>query len=457
MAKSITESKSSDKSATQSVAYSIPLEKLEHHYVLFPADLWIPGTMLITINSYHAEELDQIDLEVGDLIELLTGPSKDDNYWLKGICRSDGQKNGQIGYFPMEKVAIKDPLKESIRKKSLIEAMSEEIFPTPVSKGTVVVAIYAFEASKQDELSFAVGATIIVSECPDGGWWKGITGIEEKNPVTGWFPANLVTVTELSLRNKDLLKVENDEKNDTQAATGPKQVSWFKRLRAGENGIEAPVSRNRAALSANQPLFDSPSKRESVCEVKHVFDESSRSSQASVDGKALIEYIDETGLKARRASISSMVSKATLFGFTQTEIMQGAIEEKVQDRVGPAIFKFLSDHEKKRLSVVWELLQTERDYVRDLTIIQDIFMKPMSNFSSLGAKNMQLLFANMEQILAVNTDFLSQLIQIEDIRSSTSFAEIFLTMVLMESNIRENDLCATFHIVVISNQILQNL
>lgn len=56
-------------------------------------------------------------------------------------------------------------------------------------------------------------------------------------------------------------------------------------------------------------------------------------------------------------------------------------------------------------------------------------MKPMTNMQSLGVKNIQTLFANIEQILVVNTDFLVQLIQIEDIRNITAFAEIFLTMV----------------------------
>lgn len=54
----------------------------------------------------------------------------------------------------------------------------------------------------------------------------------------------------------------------------------------------------------------------------------------------------------------------------------------------------------------------------------------MSPLASMGSKNIQLLFANIEQILLVNTDFLGQLLQIDDIRNITAFAEIFLTMVL---------------------------
>lgn len=56
-------------------------------------------------------------------------------------------------------------------------------------------------------------------------------------------------------------------------------------------------------------------------------------------------------------------------------------------------------------------------------------MRQMATMQSIGPKNFSTLFANIEQILAVNTDFLVQLIQIEDIRNITAYAEIFLTMV----------------------------
>lgn len=55
-------------------------------------------------------------------------------------------------------------------------------------------------------------------------------------------------------------------------------------------------------------------------------------------------------------------------------------------------------------------------------------MKPMQNLPSMLPKNMQMLFANVEQILSVNSDFLYLLTQIEDIRNINAYAEVFLTM-----------------------------
>jgi hypothetical protein len=55
-------------------------------------------------------------------------------------------------------------------------------------------------------------------------------------------------------------------------------------------------------------------------------------------------------------------------------------------------------------------------------------MKPMANMPSVGPKNMQILFSNIEQIFSINMDFLYLLQQIEDIRQINTISEVFLMM-----------------------------
>lgn len=50
-----------------------------------------------------------------------------------------------------------------------------------------VTAIYDYSADKDDELSFAEGATIYVVKKNDDGWWEGVM-----NGITGLFPGNYV-------------------------------------------------------------------------------------------------------------------------------------------------------------------------------------------------------------------------------------------------------------------------
>ncbi|CAF1320545.1 unnamed protein product [Adineta ricciae] len=52
----------------------------------------------------------------------------------------------------------------------------------------VVTALYPFKAQNTDELSFAKGDVIIITQAPtDGGWWEGTL-----DGKTGWFPSNYV-------------------------------------------------------------------------------------------------------------------------------------------------------------------------------------------------------------------------------------------------------------------------
>ncbi|KAJ3148444.1 Unconventional myosin-Ie [Geranomyces variabilis] len=59
--------------------------------------------------------------------------------------------------------------------------------PPPPKKGPTCKALYDYEASEADELSFKTGAVISITNKDDEGWWQG-----ELNGRKGLFPANYV-------------------------------------------------------------------------------------------------------------------------------------------------------------------------------------------------------------------------------------------------------------------------
>lgn len=63
----------------------------------------------------------------------------------------------------------------------------------------------------------------------------------------------------------------------------------------------------------------------------------------------------------------------------------------------------LSEKEKKRQEVIFELIQTEKDFVRDLHIIITIFLQPLRKKKILPPKDLTVLFSNVEQLVPVNT------------------------------------------------------
>lgn len=69
----------------------------------------------------------------------------------------------------------------------------------------------------------------------------------------------------------------------------------------------------------------------------------------------------------------------------------------------------ISARERHRQDVIWELLTTERDYVRDLKVVVYSFLRPILERKLINAKTAQLIFANIEDILIINQNFLEQL------------------------------------------------
>ncbi|KAI9355339.1 Dbl homology domain-containing protein [Zopfochytrium polystomum] len=71
----------------------------------------------------------------------------------------------------------------------------------------------------------------------------------------------------------------------------------------------------------------------------------------------------------------------------------------------------ISAEEVKRQEIVYELMTTEREYIRDLSTIIEFFLKPIREQGLITAKYVSVLFSNIEQLLPVNQEFLGRLDQ----------------------------------------------
>lgn len=75
--------------------------------------------------------------------------------------------------------------------------------------------------------------------------------------------------------------------------------------------------------------------------------------------------------------------------------------------VDKEVIKEMPPHERKRQEAIFELINTESAYVRDLQLIVGVFYA--STISLLDEKAIKVVFANVEDLLLTNTAFLSQL------------------------------------------------
>ncbi|XP_025200480.1 rho guanine nucleotide exchange factor 11 [Melanaphis sacchari] len=69
------------------------------------------------------------------------------------------------------------------------------------------------------------------------------------------------------------------------------------------------------------------------------------------------------------------------------------------------ILNQLSSKEKKRQEVINELYHTERSHIRGLKVLEHVFHRPMRELQVLPQDQLQLLFANLEQMFELHSQF----------------------------------------------------
>lgn len=142
------------------------------------------GRRCRVIFSYHQDHEDELNLNVGDIIDII---GEEEEGWWRGVL------NGKEGVFPSNFV---EEIRAIVASKNDTGAGDKEHDLTP--PGLPVKAAkqycevkYAYKAQNDDELTLKVGdiVRIINKDGQDAGWWKG-----ELNDKIGVFPDNFVVV-----------------------------------------------------------------------------------------------------------------------------------------------------------------------------------------------------------------------------------------------------------------------
>ncbi|KAI8592041.1 hypothetical protein BDZ88DRAFT_392856 [Geranomyces variabilis] len=78
------------------------------------------------------------------------------------------------------------------------------------------------------------------------------------------------------------------------------------------------------------------------------------------------------------------------------------------------IVESVSDHERKRQEVIFETIQTEREFVADLEIIERIFVEPLRKSDIISADRMETfiedVFYNIHELYTINSRLLTKLL-----------------------------------------------
>lgn len=97
--------------------------------------------------------------------------------------------------------------------------------------------------------------------------------------------------------------------------------------------------------------------------------------------------------------------------------------------IGKSMLDKVDDHERKRQEIIYEFIQSEKEYVDDLLSVRNLIMKPLRAgfIPKIGSQFVNCVFGNIEQIITCNepfSDFLQQLQSKEAIIDISMFGEI---------------------------------
>jgi hypothetical protein len=138
------------------------------------------------IVGFIAQEENQLGLVPGQLVLIRR---QEPNGWWEGQLQSRGVQR-KWGWFPSNRITLLKPGAASPLLPSS---------PLPPTGG-LVLALYSYQSTSADELSFHKGSVISVISKDEGDWWKG-----ELNGKVGLFPSNYVQPLD-SLKSSEAAK-----------------------------------------------------------------------------------------------------------------------------------------------------------------------------------------------------------------------------------------------------------
>ncbi|XP_075552578.1 dynamin associated protein 160 [Dermacentor variabilis] len=343
-----------------------------------PADFPVAAEeKYIALYAYQSQEPGDLSFNAGDVISV----SKKEGEWWTGTLA------GQTGIFPSNYVRLYEPEVKEEKAASAAEEIplnatstlptNEELGftgaeparpETPQSDGKVknskiikkpeIVSVIApYKATGPEQLTLEKGQLIQVRKKTDSGWWEGELQVKGKKRQTGWFPATYVKVL-------------------------------------GGSGTSS---------SRNSPVpatFGSSTRGEQVRALFPFIGQ--QDDELSFQKGEILVVLSKEDASWWKGEIAGRVG---LFPANYVEPLDRPVDKcgSLQEILfSPS----LSTREKKRQGHIYELISTEENYVKDLTLVKEVFYRPMKQSSLLSDEEVKLIFVNWPELIMSNTKML---------------------------------------------------
>ncbi|XP_067666844.1 rho guanine nucleotide exchange factor 28-like isoform X4 [Haliotis asinina] len=90
--------------------------------------------------------------------------------------------------------------------------------------------------------------------------------------------------------------------------------------------------------------------------------------------------------------------------------------------------KKMNTKDIKRQDTIWELIQTEKEYCKTLTIMQKMFSQGLLQDLNMPTEQVERLFPQMDELIEIHTTFLAQLLKLQQVKHDRSIDEVGRTL-----------------------------
>ncbi|KIM28843.1 hypothetical protein M408DRAFT_8613 [Serendipita vermifera MAFF 305830] len=281
----------------------------------------------------------------------------------------------------------------NIQSEEAVPAEPDPLEDVDMQTSQRVRSLYPYEGQRDEDLSFSENTVIVAHPSKSGGpWWYGILPLTGKK---GFFPHTYVQDLE-EVQAVALYAYQGTNPDEFSFQEGDKitivdrsEEDWWK-TEQGNQILIVPAAYLQL-VSATLPSSASVHSTESkISSLLHFLGGRTRT-----PGEGSSAPTERKVISGPISLPSPSRENSPAFGSSWSSL------------VDKEVIKEMPPHERKRQEAIFELINTESAYVRDLQLIVGVFYA--STISLLDEKAIKVVFANVEDLLLTNTAFLSQL------------------------------------------------
>ncbi|XP_076444941.1 intersectin-1-like isoform X5 [Babylonia areolata] len=404
------------------------------------------GLKAQALYQWKARQDNHLSFNKDDIIQV---QEQEDMWWM-------GELGGKIGWFPKAYVKLLEADKLSTLSSSqtsspmgtLERGESATSSPAPERKdGEYYVAMYSYVSGEPSDLIFNEGDMILVTK-KEEDWWTGTLG--EK---TGIFPASYVKKVEiqpgqksakkpeiamviapytatgngqLSLEPGNLIHVRQKSprgwwEGELQARGQRKKIGWFPadyvkplgsssarstpdpKVTLATGGQSASSGGSRSTTPQPQPTAPAPSLPASSAErLMALYPYTAQNNdELTFEKDAVITVLSRDNPDWWQGEVNGQTGLFPSNYVTPLSTAQSWLSDSVRHK--------LSGAEKQRQNYIQELITTEETYNADMSIVLEVFRKPLMEAGVLTEQEAENIFVNWNDLIICNKKFLQAL------------------------------------------------